>query len=159
MERLFTPWRMQFVAGGQHADCLFCAKSRDTRDAENLVLHRSDQSFILLNLYPYNSGHLMVAPLLHIADLDALPASVSADLWALTQRAVAALSAEYRPDGYNIGMNLGRAAGAGVPDHLHLHVVPRWSGDANFMPVTADTKVLPETPDQTYRRLRPYFET
>ncbi len=101
----------------------------------------------------------MVAPLLHIADLDALPASVSADLWALTQRAVAALSAEYRPDGYNIGMNLGRAAGAGVPDHLHLHVVPRWSGDANFMLVTADTKDLPETPDQTYRRLRPYFET
>ena len=146
------------MGGSQPAGCIFCDKAQEDRDAENLILHRGRKAFILLNLHPYNSGHLMVAPYLHTGDLAALPASQMSDVWALTQRAVAALSAEYRPDGYNVGMNLGRVAGAGVPDHLHVHVVPRWRGDTNFMPLTADTKVLPEALDQTYRRLRPYFE-
>ena len=149
---------MQYVGGKQARGCIFCDKLAEGRDAQNLILHRGEQAFILLNLYPYNSGHAMVAPYLHTADLGALSAEVSADLWALTQRCVEALSAEYHPQGYNLGMNLGRTAGAGVPDHLHLHIVPRWDGDTNFMPVLAETKVMPETPDQTYARLRPYFE-
>ena len=146
--------------GGSGADgCIFCDKLGEGRDAENLILHRGERAFVLLNLYPYNSGHLMVAPFLHVGDIAALPPEVSADIWELTQRSVAALTAEYRPHGYNLGMNLGRVAGAGVPDHLHLHIVPRWNGDTNFMPVLAETKVMPEAPDRTYARLRPYFES
>jgi ATP adenylyltransferase len=125
-----------------------------TRDPENLVLERAERAFLLLNLYPYNTAHALVAPYLHTADLANLPAEVGADLFALVQRTVGVIAAEYQPAGFNIGMNLGRVAGAGVPDHLHLHVVPRWHGDANFMPLTADTKVMPETLDQTYERLR-----
>ena len=149
---------MRYVGGGQAEGCIFCDKVIEGRDADNLIVHRGQRAFIMLNLYPYNSGHVMVAPFLHTADLATLPPEVSADLWQLAQRCVAALSAEYGPDGYNLGMNLGRVAGAGVPDHLHLHIVPRWNGDTNFMPVLAETKVMPESPEQTYARLRPYFE-
>jgi ATP adenylyltransferase len=138
--------------------CLFCDKAAQTRDDENLVVHRGALAFVLLNLFPYNTGHLMVAPYLHSADLAALPPDILGDVMALTQHAVRALEQEYRPAGFNLGMNLGRPAGAGVPDHLHLHVVPRWSGDTNFMPVTAETKVLPETLERTYQRLKPYFD-
>jgi ATP adenylyltransferase len=149
---------MQYVGGGATSGCIFCDKAAEQRDAENLIVHRGAHAFILLNLYPYNSGHLMIAPFAHTADLGGLAPEIGADLLSLTQRSVEALSREYRPDGYNLGMNLGRVAGAGVPDHLHVHVVPRWNGDTNFMPLTADTKVMPETVDQTYRRLRPYFQ-
>jgi len=146
------------VGGGESAGCIFCDKLREERDRENLILARGQRAFVLLNLYPYNSGHLMVAPYVHNGDLVNLEPAVIADVWSLSQRAVAALSAEYQPHGYNLGMNLGRVAGAGIPDHLHLHVVPRWNGDTNFMPVTAETKVLPESLDQTYQRLRRHFE-
>ena len=112
---------------------------------------------MLLNRYPYNSGHLLVAPYLHSGDLARLPESDACALFALVQRSVDALRAVYQPDGYNVGMNLGVAAGAGVPDHLHVHVVPRWSGDTNFMPALGETKVLPESLEQTYDRLRPRF--
>lgn len=156
MERLWTPWRMQYVqeASGEPPGCLFCEVASQQRDAEHLILERGEHAFSILNLYPYNTGHAMVAPYLHTADLAQLPAEVGADMLRLTQRLVAALQAEYRPDGFNLGMNLGRVAGAGIPDHLHAHIVPRWSGDTNFMPLTADTKVLPETPRRTYARLR-----
>jgi len=149
---------MTYVGGGESAGCIFCDKLREERDRENLILARGQRAFVLLNLYPYNSGHLMVAPYVHNGDLVNLEPAVIADVWSLSQRAVAALSAEYQPHGYNLGMNLGRVAGAGIPDHLHLHVVPRWNGDTNFMPVTAETKVLPESLDQTYQRLRRHFE-
>jgi ATP adenylyltransferase len=156
VERLWTPWRMKYVTGvGQSSgECLFCELPAQQRDEENLVLCRGQHVFCLLNLYPYNTGHLMVAPYAHSGDLLELPAEVGAELLAVTQRSIAALSSEYQPDGYNVGMNLGRVAGAGLPDHLHLHVVPRWSGDTNFMPLTADTRVLPETLRETYSRLR-----
>ncbi|MGH2368813.1 MAG: HIT family protein, partial [Chloroflexota bacterium] len=121
------------------------------------ILHRAELGFVLLNLYPYNSGHLMVAPYAHVGDLASLPPDVGHALFDLTQRAVAALQQEYRPDGFNVGLNLGRSAGAGLPDHLHVHVVPRWHGDTNFMPILAQTKVLPESLDQTWARLRPHF--
>jgi ATP adenylyltransferase len=156
VERLWTPWRMQYVSssGESSSECLFCELPRQERDAENLLVQRGRHAFSMLNLYPYNNGHLMIAPYQHTGDLAALDSEVAADVLALIQRAVGALSNEYHPDGYNIGMNLGRVAGAGVPDHLHVHIVPRWGGDTNFMPLTADTKVLPETLQQTYQRLK-----
>src|SRR5690349_9421566 len=129
MQRLWTPWRMAFVGSNEPVGCIFCAKAAERRDEENLILYRGEHAFVLLNLYPYNSGHLMVAPYLHTGDLAGLPVEVGAELLALTQRSVGALTAEYRPEGFNIGMNLGKIAGAGIPDHLHVHVVPRWGGD------------------------------
>jgi ATP adenylyltransferase len=139
--------------------CLLCVLPAEdpSRDAENLLLHRGERAFVLLNLYPYNTAHLMVAPYRHTGDLATLPSEDGGELLALAQRAVTAIGGEYRPDGFNLGMNLGRVAGAGLPDHLHLHIVPRWSGDTNFMPLTAETKVLPESLQQTYARLKSVF--
>ncbi len=164
MDRLWTPWRMAFIeqasASGGPQGCFLCAKAAapPAADRENLVLLRGRLAYVLLNLYPYNSGHLMVAPYAHIGDLTALPDADANELFALVRRAVGALRATYRPDGFNVGMNLGQAAGAGVPDHLHVHVVPRWNGDTNFMPVVGETKVLPESLGQTYDRLLPAFQ-
>lgn len=139
--------------------CFLChhASAPPDQDEGNLVLQRGEHAFVVLNLYPYNSGHLMVAPYSHTGDLPRLDPASGQDLWQLTQRVVAILQREYRPDGFNLGMNLGRIAGAGLPDHLHVHIVPRWSGDTNFMPVVGDTKVIPETPQQTFQRLKPHF--
>jgi ATP adenylyltransferase len=148
---------MSYIGGGTPVGCIFCVKPAEQRDEEHLILYRSERAYVLLNLYPYNSGHLMVVPYLHSGDLAALPAEISAEVMALTQKSVAALTAEYRPQGFNVGINLGEVAGGSISAHLHVHVVPRWGGDTNFMPVTAETKVLPETLDQTYRRLRPRF--
>jgi ATP adenylyltransferase len=156
VDRLWTPWRGAYIEGAddQATDCFLCRDAADTRrDRENLVLLRASAVFVLLNRYPYNSGHLMVAPYAHTGDLQALDARTAAEMMRVTQRAVGALQRVYVPDGFNTGMNLGKSAGAGVPDHLHMHVVPRWSGDTNFMPVIGETKVLPESLDQTYERL------
>jgi ATP adenylyltransferase len=158
VERLWTPWRRAFVEGTSESGCFLCDAAADpTHDAERFVLYRAATAFALLNLYPYNTGHLMVAPYAHTGDLARLDARAAAEVMALTQRSVDALQRTYACDGLNVGMNLGRAAGAGVPDHLHVHVLPRWSGDTSFMPIVADTKVLPETLDQTYERLEPRF--
>ena len=137
------------------AGCFLCARPSEDRDEENLILYRGPRAFLILNLFPYNTAHTLIAPYAHLGDYGALDADTAVELTTLTQRLVRVLSDEYRPDGFNVGMNLGRPAGAGVPDHLHVHVVPRWGGDTNFMAVTADTKVLPESLDQTYARLRP----
>jgi ATP adenylyltransferase len=156
MERLWTPWRMQYVASADRepARCLFCELPGRQDDEANLLVKRGQRAFVVLNLYPYNTGHAMIAPYEHTADFPALAAETSAEILSLSQQVVGALAAEYQPDGFNLGMNLGRVAGAGVPNHLHVHVVPRWSGDANFMAITADTKVMPETLDRTYARVK-----
>jgi ATP adenylyltransferase len=161
VERLWTPWRRAFVesAGDRSDGCFLCQKAAELDDKRNLILWRAKAVFVLLNVYPYNSGHLMVAPFLHTGDLATLDADIAAELMHVTQHSVDALQRAYGPDAFNTGMNLGRAAGAGLPDHLHIHVVPRWNGDTNFMPVTADTKALPESLDQTYDRLEPYFRS
>lgn len=159
MDRLYTPWRMNYVGGEKPQGCIFCVKPAEDQDEKNLILGRSTHAFALLNLYPYNSGHLMVVPYQHTGDLAGLPSEVATDMMALTQRAVAAISEEYHPQGFNVGLNLGEVAGGSISAHLHVHVVPRWGGDTNFMPVTADTKVLPETLDRTWERLRPHFGT
>jgi ATP adenylyltransferase len=166
MDRLWTPWRRAYIEGsaanhapGSDTGCFLCniAAAAADEDRANFVLFRSERTYGLLNLYPYNTGHLMVAPYLHTGDLARLEPAIAEEIMRMTQRCVDVLQRAYRPDAFNLGMNLGRPAGAGVPDHLHMHVVPRWSGDTNFMTITANTKVLPESLDQTYDRLEPLF--
>ncbi len=158
MDILWAPWRMQYVTGEQQpAGCLFCALLAASDDAKQGILARARSAFLILNAFPYAPGHCMTATNRHVASPEELDAEESQDLWRLTQRAVAALRATYRPDGFNLGVNIGRAAGAGVEGHLHLHVVPRWAGDTNFMPIVGSVKVMPESPEDTFRRLRPHF--
>lgn len=136
--------------------CVFCDRARlpEVHDRESLIVLRGKHNFVILNLYPYNSAHLMVVPYEHTADLVGLDAEITIEMMSLVQKMVRAISAEYNPEGFNVGMNLGRAAGAGVADHLHMHVVPRWAGDTNFMPVVGGTKVMPELLETTLDRLR-----
>jgi len=151
--QLWAPWRLEYVqAADEQPGCVFCL-AQEGDDEERLVVHRGERAFVLLNKYPYASGHLMVAPARHLGELEALDADEAAEIHALTVDALAALRAAYRPDGFNLGWNLGRVAGAGVLDHVHQHVVPRWSGDTNFMPVLADLKVIPEHLAEARRRL------
>jgi ATP adenylyltransferase len=133
--------------------CIFCDLPGRDEDEKNLILARSEQAFVILNAFPYNAGHLMVAPFRHVGELEEVSVDELADLDALLQRSIRALKEEYAPHGFNIGMNLGRVAGAGIPDHVHWHVVPRWNGDTNFMPVVGQTKVLPELLEESFRRL------
>jgi ATP adenylyltransferase len=143
------------TAGAAHPECIFCVAADSEQSA--LVLHRGGTAFVILNLYPYNNGHVMVVPRRHIASLvDASPAELS-ELITLTRLSEVVLREAYAPHGLNVGINLGKAAGAGVADHMHIHVVPRWNGDTNFMTVVGEMRVLPETLDQTAARLRPLF--
>jgi ATP adenylyltransferase len=157
LERLWSPWRLAYVSGsGESKGCVFCDAQGDT-DAAPLMLFRGATCFVILNLYPYNNGHLMVVPNRHVATLaDSTPAELD-EMMRLTQAAEMALTEAYRPQGINVGMNLGHPAGAGVADHLHVHVVPRWTGDTNFMSVVGNVRVLPEDLEQTGIRLRPVF--
>ncbi|MCG3127036.1 MAG: AP-4-A phosphorylase [Phycisphaerae bacterium] len=151
---LWAPWRMQYIRGtGQPAEggCFLCAY-RDAAgdDRANLVLHRDEHALVLLNRFPYTNGHVLIAPLEHAPSLAALPEATLVRLMALTRDVTAALARAVNAEGFNVGMNLGRCAGAGVPDHVHLHVVPRWSGDTNFMSVIGDTRVIPQSLEQVY---------
>jgi ATP adenylyltransferase len=161
MERLWTPWRMAYIEQAKEdadADaCFLCDKPDEGDDAAALILARADTAYVLLNAYPYNPGHLLVAPFRHVADLEDLTAEESLDSQSLLSRAIRAIREEMEPHGFNVGMNLGRVAGAGVPGHLHWHLVPRWNGDTNFMTVLGDVRVLPEALEATYAKLRPRF--
>jgi diadenosine tetraphosphate (Ap4A) HIT family hydrolase len=161
LEHLWAAWRRDYVVQATAADrvgpadCVFCSIAQSgAPSAENGVVWRDELSFAVLNAYPYASGHLLVLPLRHLDTLDQLTAAESAGLWEATRRAVAAMTAAYDPDGINMGANLGRAAGAGIPAHLHLHVLPRWSGDTNFMTSVAGVRVMPESLPESWRRLR-----
>ena len=152
-ERLWAPWRLEYVQGADDAaGCVFCTALAGD-DEGRLVVHRGHQAFVLLNRFPYASGHLMVAPNRHVGDLGDLSDDEALEIHRLATRGLLALGGVYGPDGYNLGWNLGRPAGAGVVDHVHLHVVPRWAGDTNFMPVLADVRVLPEHLLESRRRL------
>jgi ATP adenylyltransferase len=160
MEVKFTPWRMAYVSSGDTSandQCVLCSRGRESPNVSNLVLYRGTNCYVLMNLYPYNPGHLMIVPYLHTADLPDLHPEVASELFDLTRQSVATLTGALAPHGFNIGMNLGRTAGAGIDAHLHMHVVPRWNGDANFMPIVGGTKLIPEALDQTYAKLRPLF--
>ena len=144
MEKLWAPWRMAYIEVTQPQGCVFCEKPRRDDDREQLLVHRGERAFVIMNLFPYNNGHLMVAPYRHTADLVGLNAEEQSELMRLTRYCVLIQQEAFHPEGYNVGMNLGRTAGAGIADHLHMHVVPRWNGDTNFMPVIGETKVLPD---------------
>jgi ATP adenylyltransferase len=156
VKRLWAPWRMAWITASKApaTGCVFCSARDGRDDRASLVLHRSEHGFLILNSFPYAPGHLMAVLNRHTGRLVEAEAGELADAMQLVQRAVTALSAEYRPDGFNVGLNQGRAAGAGIDEHLHIHVVPRWSGDSNFISVLDDTRVLPETLQQTWERVR-----
>ena len=156
MDRLYTPWRLSYVVNEKPHDCPFCEyiQQDPARDPENFLLFRGERTFIILNRFPYNSGHLMVLPNAHVASLLDLESQVRSELMELTAYSIQLLTEAYHPQGFNLGLNLGKAAGAGMAAHLHFHIVPRWQGDTNFMPVIGETKVLPELLEDTYRRLR-----
>jgi ATP adenylyltransferase len=161
MERLWAPWRMEYIGSareGQDEGCLFCEKPKEVEDEKALILARTELSFAILNRYPYNSGHLMVAPFRHVGELEEVKDDESLDMQQLLQRCIRALKEAMQPEGFNIGMNLGVVAGAGIPDHLHWHVVPRWTGDTNFMPIVGETKVLPEGMVDTYGRIARHLD-
>lgn len=154
-ERLWAPWRMQYVASANDKPkgCLFCERAKEPCSADNLVLWRSEHSIVMLNAYPYTNGHLMVAPVHHTADMDDLTDAELLDVAHLVRECVALLREAFHPDGFNIGVNMGRAAGAGIEHHIHWHIVPRWNGDTNFMPVLADVRVIPDSLGSTYSKL------
>jgi ATP adenylyltransferase len=158
---LWAPWRLEYVVQADElAGCVFCAEAGgELAEGDSLVVHRAELGVALLNKYPYSSGHLMAAPVRHVGSLGELSDEEAVELHRLAVSGVDALAAVYSPDGFNLGWNLGRAAGAGITDHVHLHVVPRWSGDTNFMPVLADVKVLPEHLLETRDRLRAAWAT
>jgi ATP adenylyltransferase len=154
MDYVWTPWRYRYIAGAKDERCVFCDAAASDDDAQALIVLRAKKTFIILNRYPYTSGHVMVVPYAHIATLAALDSETVCEMMQLAQRVQAALEATYHPQGYNLGMNLGRAAGAGIADHLHLHVLPRWIGDTNFMSTIAETRLQPEELADTYVKLR-----
>ncbi|MGA9162555.1 MAG: HIT domain-containing protein [Actinomycetota bacterium] len=162
MDRIWSPWRMAYIQAakerGDDAGCIFCDLPAGGDDEGTKILARGEHAFVILNSFPYNPGHLMVAPFRHVGDFSALEPGELAEVDALIARSIRALEAELEPHGFNLGMNLGRVAGAGIPDHLHWHIVPRWNGDTNFMPVVGQTRVLPELLEESYARLRPRFE-
>jgi ATP adenylyltransferase len=143
---------------GEDGGCIFCDLPAEGDDVRTMILARGELAFVIVNSFPYNPGHLMVAPFRHVGAFTSLEADELADVDALVARSIRALEQEMEPHGYNLGMNLGRVAGAGIPDHVHWHLVPRWNGDTNFMPVVGQTRVLPELLEETYARLRPRFE-
>ena len=155
MERIWAPWRLQYIENADAVEgCIFCVFPAEQRDAERFILLRGERAFVILNAYPYSNGHLMVTPYQHTANLDELDDATMLELMTLTRRAVNLLKAAFRPDGFNIGVNMGRVAGAGIADHVHIHVVPRWNGDTNFMGVVGDTRVIPASLEEVYSRLK-----
>ncbi|HOJ92874.1 MAG TPA: HIT domain-containing protein [Dictyoglomaceae bacterium] len=155
MKRLFCPWRIKYINAEKPKGCIFCTKPKENRDKENLILLRGKYNFVMLNLYPYNNGHLMIVPYKHTNDINLLESKELEEMMFLLQICVSALKEVMSPHGFNIGMNIGEVAGAGIAEHLHLHVVPRWNGDTNYMFVVGDTKVIPEDLETTYDKLFP----
>src|SRR3954451_3009902 len=158
MERLWSPWRMRYIQEASKEEqpdgCLFCTLAAAGDDEASMILHRGSHAFVLMNAFPYNPGHVMVAPFRHVGDAEQLTDDELLDVGRLQQAALRALREEMSPHGFNVVMNLGRGAGAGIPDHVHWHLVPRWNGDTNFMPVVGETRGLPESLEATYRKLR-----
>ena len=155
MKKLWAPWRITYILNVDARDeCIFCSRPEGEPSEENLVLYKGRFNFIIMNLFPYNTGHLMVAPYRHVRNLEELDGEELKEMMELVSLSIKALKKAYNPDGFNVGMNLGRVAGAGIDDHIHMHVVPRWNGDTNFMPVLGYTKVIPEGVRETYRKVR-----
>jgi len=160
MDRLWTPWRYAYVSAPKaDSDCIFCEKARSAEDRANYIIHRAGRSFVLLNIYPYNNGHIMIAPFEHVATLEDLDEESAIEMMRLTRFAEAALRRVYQPKGINLGMNIGECAGAGVASHVHMHVLPRWPGDVSFMTSVGETRVVPEDLDTTWEKLVKEFRS
>ncbi len=161
MKKIWAPWRAEYLhcigAGKNERHCLFCVLKKSAQDRDNLILYRGRLGFVVMNRFPYNSGHLMVAPFRHTSNLVSLTSAEAAEVFQLLQKGIAVLKKEFKPQGFNIGANLGAVAGAGVTGHLHFHIVPRWQGDTNFMPLLSETKVISEHLKTTYERLAKHF--
>jgi ATP adenylyltransferase len=160
MDRLWSPWRFSYITKATPTDaCIFCAKIAENNDRENFIVHRAERNFVLLNLYPYTNGHLMIAPYEHVPTLSDAHPDTLAEMMKLMRECEAHLRAIYRPHGLNMGMNIGESAGAGIAGHIHMHMLPRWTGDANFMTVVGETRVLPESLESTYEKLAAAFRS
>lgn len=157
MKRLWAPWRMKFL-GTKPTGCAFCQVLTRQADEQDFIVWRGERAYVMLNRYPYNSGHLLVVARAHLASLEDLEPACRAEMMELAARSMRVLRGVYHPQGFNLGVNIGKAAGAGIPGHVHLHVLPRWTGDASFTLTLAETKVLPETLEETYRRVREAWE-
>ena len=159
MDRLWTPWRFEYISNvDQVSSCVFCGILEESKDHENHVIHRGKKSFVILNLFPYTSGHLLIVSNRHISSLNEATDEELMEFITLGRDCENALRQEYHPNGFNLGFNVGRAAGAGIDRHLHMHVLPRWFGDSNFVSVVGETRILPEELSTTYQRLTPYFK-
>jgi ATP adenylyltransferase len=157
MKRLWAPWRVTYIRDPGHSGCIFCDKVKEDKDDENMILFRGRLNFVIMNAFPYNPGHLMVVPYRHLSNLEDLTPEERIEHSELISRSVSILKGDTGTESFNVGMNLGRAAGAGIVDHIHSHIVPRWNGDSNFMPVLAETRVISESSADIYRRLKPLF--
>ena len=157
MDRIWAPWRMDYIESSKKPGCVFCEKLQSKKDKKNLVLYRGMETFILMNLYPYTNGHLMIAPYLHTSDVNELTEIANKEIMQFAKDCFNILKSKLGAEGFNFGANLGKVAGAGIDQHIHYHIVPRWSGDTNFMPVISDTKVMIEKLNKTWERLKPEF--
>ena len=154
---LWAPWRAGFILGSKEKGCIFCNRLKQRDSAKNLIIHRGRLTFVILNKFPYNTGHVMVVPIRHVGRLERLRPDEAAEFMELIQRTTAIIKQTLKPDALNLGMNLGRSSGAGIPGHLHMHIVPRWTGDTNFMPVVGNTRVISVPLEPVYERLRSEF--
>ena len=157
MELIWAPWRIEYIQMEKPEGCILCNQPKQNKDALNYILYRGEKNFVMLNAYPYNPGHLMIAPYRHTASLEELTDEELKEHFEIARRSTRILRQVFNPGGFNLGINLGRISGAGIDDHFHTHIVPRWQGDANFMPVIADVKVLPEALSETYQKLKDKF--
>lgn len=159
LDKLWAPWRMEYIRDIHQKDggCIFCVKPKEDGDRENLILFRGKKNFVIMNRYPYNNGHLMVVPYKHASDSSDLGDAAALEMWKLTNKCKDVLTKAFHPDGFNIGMNIGRTAGAGIDQHIHMHIVPRWNGDTNYMPIIGETKVVSQGLLDAYDILKPYF--
>ena len=154
MEQLWAPWRIEYIQRATESGCILCQKPEENKDEANCILYRGKHNFVILNAFPYNPGHLMVVPYRHIANLQDLTDEEAKEHFDIIKKGLELIKETMKPDSFNIGLNMGKAAGAGIAEHLHTHIVPRWAADTNFMPVLSDTKVIPEALTATYQKLR-----
>ena len=158
MDRLWAPWRIEYIKAEKEEGCIFCNKSNSSNDRESLILYRGNLCFVIINLYPYNNGHLMVVPYKHESDTLKIDMKTKLEILTLADKSIEILREQMNPNGFNFGANIGEAGGAGIVDHLHYHLVPRWSGDTNFMPIIGETKIVVQSLKEIYDNLRPEFD-
>jgi len=158
MEHLWAPWRMEYILGKKEPGCIFCPDTRQGTDEDNLILFKGRLTMVMMNKYPYNNGHLLISPLRHVPCLDHLKTEELTDLMLKIKASLQFIKEEMHPDGFNVGLNIGETAGAGMAEHLHFHIVPRWNGDTSYMTVLGEIRVIPEHLKRTYKRLKPYFD-